>query len=63
MSFAQIVKRLLPFVKPYKLLILATLLLTLVGSCLAQVNALALEYAVNSVTALTESSAVLRFSR
>ena len=56
MSFIEIVKRLLPFVKPYKLLIIITLILTLIGSCLAQVNALALEYAINSVTALTQSN-------
>ena len=56
MSFFDIVKRLTGFVRPYKLLIAATLTLTLIGSCLAQVNALALEYAVNSVAALTEST-------
>ncbi|MBQ9243181.1 MAG: ABC transporter ATP-binding protein [Proteobacteria bacterium] len=52
MSFYQIFKNLIPYVKPYKLIILATLFLTLVGSVLAQVNALVLQYAVDSVSAL-----------
>lgn len=52
MSFYQIFKNLVPYVKPYKLIILATLFLTLVGSGLAQVNALVLQYAVDSVSAL-----------
>ena len=49
MSFYAIFKNLVPYVKPYKFIILGTLLLTLLGAGLAQVNALVLEYAVNSV--------------
>ncbi len=52
MSFFEIFKNLVPYVKPYKLIIGATLLLTLMSAGLAQVNALVLEYAVNSVNEL-----------
>ena len=56
MSFFEIFKRLIPFVKPYKLLIATTLILTIIGACLAQVNALVLNYAVNSVSDLIGST-------
>ena len=56
MSFFEIFKRLIPFVKPYKLLIATTLILTIIGACLAHVNALVLNYAVNSVSELIGST-------
>lgn len=52
MSFFDIFKNLMPYVKPHKVLIGITLLLTLFSAGLAQVNALVLEYAVDSVNAL-----------
>jgi len=56
MSFYAIFKNLVPYVKPYKFIILATLILTLAGAGLAQVNALVLQYTVDEVTKLTTSS-------
>ena len=44
-----------PFVRPYRLLVLATLALTLIGSLTAQVNALTLKYAVDSINRLLEA--------
>ena len=48
------VLKLRPFVSPYRLLVIATLILTLIGSFTAQVNALTLQYAVDSINALLE---------
>ena len=44
-----------PFVRPYRLLVIATLVLTLIGSLTAQVNALTLQYAVDRINALIEA--------
>ena len=52
MNLIQLFKKILPFVKPYRLLVIATLLLTLVGSLLAQVNAVVLDRAVDAINAL-----------
>jgi ABC-type multidrug transport system fused ATPase/permease subunit len=49
MSLWQIIKRLLPYVRPYRRLVMATLLLTLVGSLAAQVNPYVLRYTVDTV--------------
>jgi ABC-type multidrug transport system fused ATPase/permease subunit len=49
MSLWQIIRRLLPFVRPYRPLVIATLLLTLVGSLAAQVNPFVLRYTVDTV--------------
>lgn len=55
MSLYQLFKNLRPFVKPYRWLIIATLLLTLIGSFTAQVNALVLKYTVDEVNQLVEA--------
>ncbi|NML63993.1 ABC transporter ATP-binding protein [Hymenobacter sp. RP-2-7] len=55
MSLWEIIKRLLPFVRPYRPLVIATLLLTLVGSLAAQVNPFALRYTVDTVQRLLSS--------
>ncbi|NHC02861.1 ABC transporter ATP-binding protein [Acinetobacter sp. 187] len=55
MNLWQLFQKLKPFVRPYKLLVIATLLLTLVGSLTAQVNALTLQYAVDSINKLVEA--------
>ena len=46
------VKKLIPFAKPYKNLIFYTLVLTLVGSFAAQINAFVLRYTVDSISDL-----------
>ncbi len=48
-------QKLKPFVRPYKLLVIVTLTLTLIGSLTAQVNALTLQYAVDSINALVKA--------
>ncbi|AWG25098.1 ABC transporter ATP-binding protein [Flavobacterium kingsejongi] len=55
MSIKKLFAHLSPFVKPYRLLVLATLLLTLVGSFTAQVNAWILRYTVDNITQIIEA--------
>jgi len=55
MNLWHLFQKLRPFVRPYRLLVVATLLLTLIGSFTAQVNALTLQYAVDSINRLIES--------
>ncbi len=52
MDFWQIIRRLFPFVKPYKLLITISLFLTLIGAVAAQVNPIVLRYTVDSIEQL-----------
>ena len=52
MSFYSIFLNLIPYIKPYKAIIIGSLFLTLIGAGLAQVNALVLQYAVDSVNAI-----------
>lgn len=52
MNIWGLLKNILPFVKPYKWLVAATLLLTLIGSLMAQVNAIVLDKAVDAINAL-----------
>jgi ABC-type multidrug transport system fused ATPase/permease subunit len=54
MSLWQIIQRLLPFVRPYRRLVIATLLLTLVGSLAAQVNPFVLRYTVDTVQGMLD---------
>ena len=54
MSLWEIIKRLLPYVRPYRGLVLATLLLTLVGSLAAQVNPFVLRYTVDTVQGMLD---------
>lgn len=51
MNLIQLFRSIKPFVMPYKWLVLATLLLTLVGSFMAQVNAIVLDWTVDSINA------------
>ena len=55
MNLWQLFQKLRPFVKPYRWLVVATLILTLIGSLTAQVNALTLKYAVDSINKLIEA--------
>lgn len=52
MTLRQLFKKLLPFAQPYKNLIFYTLLLTLVGSFAAQINAFVLRFTVDSISSL-----------
>ncbi|MBL8285414.1 MAG: ABC transporter ATP-binding protein [Acinetobacter johnsonii] len=54
MNLWQLFQKLRPFVRPYRILVIATLILTLIGSFTAQVNALTLQYAVDSINRLVE---------
>ena len=55
MNLSELFKNLRPYVKPYRKLVIATLTLTLIGSFAAQVNALILQYTVDSINGLVES--------
>ena len=55
MNLWHLFQKLRPFVRPYRLLVIATLILTLIGSLTAQVNALTLQYAVDRINALIEA--------
>ena len=55
MTIPGLLKALLPYVLPYKWLIAITLTLTLVGSLMAQVNAVVLDRAVDSINALIQT--------
>ena len=52
MNLFQLFKNVMPFVKPYKWLVFITLILTLLGSLMAQVNAIVLDWTVDEVNAL-----------
>ena len=52
MNIFGLFKNVSPFVKPYRGLVVATLVLTLVGSLMAQVNAIVLDRTVDAVNAL-----------
>jgi len=49
MTIWSLLKNILPFVLPYRWLITLTLVLTLVGSLMAQVNAVVLDKAVDTI--------------
>ena len=55
MNLWQLFQKLRPFVRPYRVLVIATLVLTLIGSITAQVNALTLQYAVDSINRVVEN--------
>lgn len=52
MNFLQIIRRLVPFVIPYKILIVISLFLTLIGAVAAQVNPIVLRFTVDSIEEL-----------
>ena len=52
MNLIQLFKNIRPFVKPYRLLVAITLILTLVGSMMQQVNAIVLDRTVDAINAL-----------
>ena len=52
MNIWSLLKKILPFVLPYRRLVIITLVLTLIGSLMAQVNAVVLDRAVDAINAL-----------
>ena len=52
MNLFQLFKNIRPFVKPYKWLVFITLILTLIGSLMAQINAIVLDWTVDSINGL-----------
>ena len=52
MNLFQLFGKIRPFVKPYRWLVVITLILTLVGSVMQQVNAIVLDWTVDRVNAL-----------
>jgi len=56
MNIFGLLKNLWPFVKPYRLLIVATVTLTFIGSLMAQVNAVVLDKAVDAINALIQNA-------
>jgi len=54
MTVVGLLKNILPYVLPYKWLVTITLVLTLVGSLMAQVNAVVLDRSVDSINALIQ---------
>ncbi|WP_394772687.1 ABC transporter ATP-binding protein [Flavobacterium sp.] len=52
MKISALYKKITPFVKPYKKMVIATLFLTFLGSFAAQVNALILKYTVDTINNL-----------
>lgn len=55
MSLSKLFRNIVPFVKPYKLLVVLTLFLTLIGSFTAQVNAWVLRYTVDRIDGLLQA--------
>ena len=56
MNLFQLFKNIRPFVRPYRWLVVITLILTLVGSLMAQVNAIVLDRTVDAINALIGTS-------
>lgn len=56
MTLIQLFKNILPYIKPYKWLIILALTLTCIGALTAQVNAYVLQYTVNSIASLIEQN-------
>ncbi|MNQ41654.1 putative multidrug export ATP-binding/permease protein [compost metagenome] len=52
MEISALYKKITPFVRPYRKMVIATLLLTFLGSFAAQVNALILKYTVDTISNL-----------
>ena len=52
MNLIGLFKNIRPFVKPYRLLVIITLILTLIGSLMQQVNAIVLDRTVDAINAL-----------
>ena len=62
MNIWTLLKNILPFVLPYKRLVVITLILTFVGSLMAQVNAVVLDKAVDAINALIQTPGGFKWS-
>jgi ABC-type multidrug transport system fused ATPase/permease subunit len=60
MTLFQLFRNILPYVKPYKWLVVLALALTFIGALTSQVNAYVLQYTVNSITSLLEQHKSLK---
>lgn len=60
MTISQLFKKIRPFTKPYRVLIFAAFMLTIVGSFTAQVNAFILKYTVDSISQLMIDNQAIR---
>ena len=56
MNLFGLLKNIFPFVKPYRWLVVLTLVLTFIGSLMAQVNAVVLDRAVDAINAMMQTS-------
>ena len=63
MTIWDLLKNMIPFVKPYRWLIVITLVLTLVGSLMAQVNAVVLDRTVDAINALIQQPEGFKWSK
>ena len=62
MNIWSLLKNILPFVLPYRRLVAITLILTFVGSLMAQVNAVVLDRAVDAINALIQTPGGFKWS-
>jgi len=63
MTIWSLLKNILPYVLPYRKLVVITLVLTFIGSLMAQVNAVVLDRSVDAINALVQSPDGFRWSR
>ena len=59
MNIWQIIGRLVPFVLPYKWLVVLSLCLTLIGAVLAQVNPIVLQYTVDTIQGMVTAGSTV----
>ncbi len=59
-TLVALLKKLWDYVKPYKKLVIASLILTIIGALLAQVNALVLRYTVDELTTLSDANKTVK---
>ena len=59
MNLLQLFRNIGPFVRPYRLLVLITLILTLVGSMMQQVNAIVLDRTVDAINTIPHVSTAI----
>lgn len=52
MNIIELLQKIAPYVKPYKWFVIAALILTLIGSCITQINAVVLDWTVDKINAL-----------
>ena len=62
MNIWILLKNILPFVLPYRRLVVITLVLTFIGSLMAQVNAVVLDRAVDAINALMQTPGGFKWS-